>query len=400
MDFQYDLDAEENRLDIDEVGDRHASEGVAASRRELPRPAVPPPVSKRVRTKGPGHVESANMLKRCITTRSLEKQYSVRERASIGESFQRVNIKPSVQLKIISFKSTLITRFAYRDKAWSRRRIDKNVPWKHKARLVTGGHRDPDVESLQTDAPTINRLTVLTLLQLVSSRRASASWQASAGDITAAFLNGDPLERDLWLSQPRTGLKDLHPEQLLKITKGVFGLPDSPPRKCWRRLRDDLLGLCIEIQGKQYRFLQNPLDPCLFQLVFADSDSVSYPIGYIGVHVDDLLVNADPETIDNFEYLGSRVSVSDEGVFLSQQAHAEGRLFEIPVDRTQKDEDDATEEQRVAELFLGWHRNPKPTFNLECLSRNSCTSNLRQATFASPTSWRDALGITKTKGCG
>ena len=89
------------------------------------------------------------------------------------------------------------------------------------------------------------------------------------------------------------------------------------------------------------------------------------PVGYVGVHVDDLLVVSDPVIgraireklseifpigdweLDSFEYLGSQISISKEGVFFSQQAYAEGRLSEIPVDRDQKDEDDATEEQRI-----------------------------------------------------
>ena len=209
--------------------------------RDLPTPSVPPPCRS---DKGPGQVHAVNMLQRCLTERSLEKQCEKElpwrvipesEHASFREAedkqyqehldhdaLEPLSLEESRAVRQRVHPSrTLSSRFAYRDKNWARRRVNKDLPWRYKARLVIGGHKDPDIESLQTDAPTINRLTVLMLLQLVSSRRASHHWQAAAGDITAAFLNGDRLDRELLLAQPRTGLKNLHPEQLLRITKGV-----------------------------------------------------------------------------------------------------------------------------------------------------------------------------------
>ncbi|CAE7252997.1 RE1 [Symbiodinium sp. CCMP2592] len=255
----------------------------------------------------------------------------------------------------------LNSRFAYRDKHWSRRKIDASIPWKHKARLVVSGHRDPDVKHLETDAPTINRLTILTLLQVLACRRQSDDWEASAGDITAAFLNGDDMDRELYLRQPRTGLRGLDPRQLLKITKGVFGLPDSP-RKWWKRLRRDMLNIRIQVDGEECFFEQSPLDPCLFQLVSALNKK---PKVYVGVHVDDLLVvgprnlsklvrdslsgvfPVDDWEVDSFDYIGSHIRVSVDGVHVDQEAYASSRLFEIKIEKGQADLDPATEEQRI-----------------------------------------------------
>ena len=255
----------------------------------------------------------------------------------------------------------LTSRFAYRDKHWSRRKLDPGLAWKHKARLVVSGHRDPDVKCLETDAPTINRLTILTLLQVLASRRKTHDWVAAAGDITAAFLNGDDMDRELYLRQPRTGLKGLDARQLLLITKGVFGLPDSP-RKWWKRLRRDMLNIRIEVEGQECFFTQCALDPCLFQLVSAE-DPV--PKMYVGVHVDDLLVvgprelsqsvreklsatfPVDDWELDDFDYIGSHVRVSEDGVYVSQEPYASSRLFELSIDKGQSDLDPATEEQRI-----------------------------------------------------
>ena len=186
---------------------------------------------------------------------------------------------------------------------------------------------DPDIQHLETDAPTIGRLTVLTLFQVLASRRKSANWVAAAGDITAAFLNGDDMERELYLKQPKNGLKGLQPDQLLKVTKGIFGLPDSP-RRWWKRLKHEMLEIRIQHGGQGLHFTQCPLDPCLFQLV---SDSSSIPLAYVGVHVDDLLVVGPSDLVttiketlsktfpvddwetDCFDYIGSHVTVTDEG---------------------------------------------------------------------------------------
>ena len=57
----------------------------------------------------------------------------------------------------------LSARFAYCDKE---RRKGPTVPWRHKARLVIGGHMDPDIgQGLNTMAPTVSRQSVLLLLQ-------------------------------------------------------------------------------------------------------------------------------------------------------------------------------------------------------------------------------------------
>ena len=126
----------------------------------------------------------------------------------IHQALKPLSVEESAEvMRRVDPSRILTSRFAYRDKHWSRRKLDPGLAWKHKARLVVSGHRDPDVKCLETDAPTINRLTILTLLQVLASRKRTHDWVAAAGDITAAFLNGDDMDRELYLRQPRTGLK-------------------------------------------------------------------------------------------------------------------------------------------------------------------------------------------------
>ena len=120
----------------------------------------------------------------------------------------------------------LPSRYAYRDKNLGRRRAKLSVPSKPKARLVVAGHLDPDLSKglMTTDSPTVSRAGLTTVFQLCASRR----WKAAAGDIQAAFFNGLYLKRELYMAQPRGGVAGLHPSQLIRIRKGVFGLSESP----------------------------------------------------------------------------------------------------------------------------------------------------------------------------
>ncbi|CAE7353792.1 GIP [Symbiodinium sp. CCMP2592] len=308
-------------------------------------PSMPGPVRRRVRNKAPEpYVHTAHMMKRCQTDRALEKALEkeipwklIPE--SEHEAFRQAEDKQFQEhLDHSALKPIGVEE--------SEEIIAKIDPSRilNSPRLVVSGHHDPDVKHLETDAPTINRLTILTLLQVLACRRKSDDWEASAGDITAACLNGDDMDRELYLRQPRTGLRGLDPRQLLKITKGVFGLPDSP-RKWWKRLRRDMLNIRIQVDGEECFFEQSPLDPCLFQLVSALDKK---PKVYVGVHVDDLLVlPVDDWEIDSFDYIGSHIRVSADGVHVDQEAYASSRLFEIKIEKGQADLDPATEEQRI-----------------------------------------------------
>ena len=164
MDFQFEF----------APGDLDVDEPEAPSGSSLPRPSPSnhPPPSKRQRHKGPG-VQSANMLKKCHTTRCPEKQYEKEvpwsmippeQHAAFREAekkqyFEHIDHQALSPLTIeesaavrdrVDLSRILGSRFAYKDKHWSRRRVQPDLPWKHKARLVISGHKDPDVGPLST----------------------------------------------------------------------------------------------------------------------------------------------------------------------------------------------------------------------------------------------------------
>ena len=61
-----------------------------------------------------------------------------------------------------------------------------------KARIVLIGYQDPDLESLQSSAPTMSRRTRQVALQYSSVRQ----WRLLKADVKAAFLQGEATEKD------------------------------------------------------------------------------------------------------------------------------------------------------------------------------------------------------------
>eukprot|EP00438_Fugacium_kawagutii_P026759 Skav216449 [mRNA] locus=scaffold50:462658:469839:- [translate_table: standard] len=236
----------------------------------------------------------------------------------------------------------LTSRYAYRDKHVAKRRVDPNLPPKAKARLCIGGHRDPDLRAglLQTEAPTGTRLAFSTMMFVAGQK----GWKLSAGDIEAAFLNGDEARRNLYFSQPVRGLPGVEEGALIEVIKGVFGLCTSP-RLWWERLSRDLTELDIVVNGVKLKLVQHELDACYFLL----RDGQGELHGALLTHVDDLLLAAAPETLqqlkqnlaaifpiseweeDDFEYVGSQITQDEHGIHVSQESYVNSRLETVDI---------------------------------------------------------------------
>ena len=277
------------------------------------------------------------------------------------QALEPVSVEASQEILRTRPERVLPSRFAYRDKAFAKRRLDPTIPWRHKSRLVVGGHVDPDIASgkLKTSAPTVSRAGILSLLQICSSRL-SEGWTASAGDITSAFLNGEELQRELYIRQPKSGLGNLHPNQIVRLKKGVFGLVDSP-NGWWHKLRKTILDLEVDFgDAKEVVVTQCSLDPCVFQVQSKGKDGLLEPPRvYLAVHVDDIMCvghrrdlmtvqdalssvfPVDDWILDSFEYVGSQVHVLEDEIRVTQEGYAASRLFEVEIDKGQEDDEPA-----------------------------------------------------------
>ena len=365
--------------------------------RRGPEGEIPLRVSKRHRVKGPQSNEAhpvtnqVNMLKVAKTARGKEKalekeipwslippeqheNFREAERKQWLEHVSHDALQPlsvSESRRILKDKNDRIlnSRFAYRDKLWSRRRAQPDVGWKPKARLVIAGHKDPDLTAgLATHAPTISRQGIHLLLQILASNL-SKGWRGFAGDVTAAFLCGEDLQRELYLKQPRSGLGDLHPEQLLRIRKPIFGLVDSPAA-WWKKFQKVVKKLWVRNKDGEWVVTQSTLDHCIFMVQRvnerdeAGDPVLDPPMAYLGVHVDDVLLVGDGGLCellktelsrqfpiqdweeDKFDYVGSYIEVLSDKVKVTQASYATTRLFEVETTRDDPDHFEASETQK------------------------------------------------------
>ncbi len=70
---------------------------------------------------------------------------------------------------------------------------------KIKARLVVRGDQDEAEDDIQSDSPTVDRHTV----KLMMAVAANQGWTPRSIDISAAFLQGKEIERDVYVLPPR-----------------------------------------------------------------------------------------------------------------------------------------------------------------------------------------------------
>ena len=102
---------------------------------------------------------------------------------------------------------------------------------KAKATLAIGEQNDPGAIRgvLTTDAPTVQRISIMIFLWICC--HSGRIETLVCGDVSSIFFQGEsPGGREpLYMEQPRgTALPGLHPEQLVEIVKGAFGLPGAP----------------------------------------------------------------------------------------------------------------------------------------------------------------------------
>ena len=148
------------------------------------------------------------------------------------------------------------------------------VPEKWKSRLVIRG--DLEQDWFRTDCPTASSTTIHILLSWAATKK----YRLKSGDISAAFLQGSPIERLLLIKAPRDGIQvdqtqgaeDIPPYTYMIALMSVYGSKDAP-RGFWLALRKDLVGNGL-----------TEVEPAFYTL--ADEGVIH---GLLCSHVDDLL---------------------------------------------------------------------------------------------------------------
>ena len=150
-------------------------------------------------------------------------------------------------------------------------------PYKAKSRLVVQGFKDKSLGRYRRDAPTASQIAESILLCLVVYFR----FILISKDVKNGYFCGKPLEREIFLEQPRGGLPGLQRGVLLKAKKAIYGFAEAA-RLFWLALREHLIS-----DG----WVESVLEPALFYHRNEDGGLN----GVLGVtHVDDIEGGVEP----------------------------------------------------------------------------------------------------------
>ena len=139
-----------------------------------------------------------------------------------------------------------------------------------KARLVARGYEDQEVDSLNTNSPTCSKESIRLALAIL----ASEGWECRSLDVKSAFLQGYPLERDVFIKPP----KEANTRYIWRLKKAVYGLNEAS-RCFYEKVKDELTKM---------GFNCSKVDEAFF---FRKSSNKLQ--GLTNVHVDDFLNGGD-----------------------------------------------------------------------------------------------------------
>ena len=189
---------------------------------------------------------------------------------------------------------------------------------KPKARLVVRGFEE-DSREIVSDSPTVGKTTLRLFLTIV----ASLGWKVKTTDVKSAFLQGNIMERVVFVKPPReasTG-KDV----VWKLKKCLYGLSDAS-RQFYLSVRERMLSVGC---------LQSKVEPSLFYY-FGGGNKLR---GILVSHIDDFLHAGEDlfETNvmiplrerfevgkleeESFTYVGFQICQEREGILLDQNEY-------------------------------------------------------------------------------
>ena len=192
---------------------------------------------------------------------------------------------------------------------------------KAKARLCVKGFQDPDIDDIFTMSPTGGKLTWRVCIALCVQN----NWPPNTIDVKTAFLQGEPLTRNVFMRAPPE--MNLGVDECLKLLKAVYGLGDAP-RKWYEAVKKLLTKFGLTI----HRY-----DPGLFIMY----DKEGFLFGFMFVHVDDFFYAGQKEfhiqIVASFEKVfpvGAKHK--DKFLYLGMMVetfYANGKITEIVVDQ-------------------------------------------------------------------
>jgi transposase InsO family protein len=209
-----------------------------------------------------------------------------------------------------------------------------------KARLVARGFEE-DMQQRRTDSPTCSRDSLRVAMSVI----AAFGWTCNALDVKAAFLQGENINRDVYLYPPR----EFNNGYLWKLKTTVYGLCDAA-RAWYFRVKSVLLKMGM---------VMSTLDQALFFYFSANQLA-----GIICIHVDDICwagTGQFASTIigslnkqfligstssGSFKYIGIHLAQEDNCIVLSQTDYINS-LEPVKINQPSRGRnDDLTDDER------------------------------------------------------
>ena len=199
-----------------------------------------------------------------------------------------------------------------------------------KARLCARGFEEE--QFFRTDSPTCSREGIRITLATIACN----GWKLKSLDVKTAFLQGKPMEREVYLKPP----KEAYSENLWLLKKCVYGLPDAS-RHWYLRLKEEM----SKLGGKVIK-----MDYGLFMFVMDDQ-----LIGILTCFVDDMIYGGTDqfeETINSsikkifdigtenarsFNYVGISIEQEKDGSIMIDQQQYISSLMPMKMESFNKD---------------------------------------------------------------
>ena len=219
-----------------------------------------------------------------------------------------------------------------------------------KARLVACGNEENQL--LRTDSPTIGKMT----LKIILTVAAQLGWKIESGDVKAAFLQGQNLEREVHIVPPKEANEG---NNLWLLLKPIYGLNDAS-RSFYLKLVEKLL----ELGCKRSKF-----DYAVF--IYHQGSNLA---GIIGGHVDDLTYAGTPSffqkiieplkaafkfgkmSSESFKYVGWSITHDGSKIQVDQDDYVNEKCEEVKVKQERanmKDELLNSEEKSTLRKVIG-----------------------------------------------
>lgn len=212
-----------------------------------------------------------------------------------------------------------------------------------KSRLVARGYEEFEFDECK-DSPTCHKESLRIMLAI----SASTGYEIESVDIMSAFLQGNKLQRDVYVLPP----KEASTEKLWKLKRALYGLMDASLH-WYNRIKDELIKLGLSV---------STVDPAVFYKLRNNK-----LLGVIMSHVDDLLISGNRQFIDQmlseikqvfkisnqestvFKYIGLQIERDDKGIYLHQKSYKnELKEIEIAPERKRETESELTADEKLS----------------------------------------------------